>query len=231
MILDNISLIRIFLSLSMLGCATYWDLKSREINDFLWIVFGGASVVLIFLTPNFADGIERVGISMIVVPVVLLIWRMGLFGGADAFGLMVLAALSPEISVSSGIITPFTTLTNSALLSVSPIVINISKNLIAIAKHEDIFKGFENETRRNRIVAMFVGYRAKNPRFSFPIEKLDGASRKLDFSLKNADNAEFCTGHDMWVTPGIPYMIYIMSGFVVQLLYGDIIFHFIKIAH
>lgn len=231
MIEGNLAIIRIILSLSMLGFATYWDLKTREINDLLWIIFGGVSVALIFFTPDVSGILLHVGISLIIAPVVLVIWRLGLFGGADAFGLIVLAALSPEISISHGLITPFTTLTNSAILSVSPIVLNISKNLIAMVRHDDIFGGLENETRRNKIIALFVGHRAKNPKFSFSIEKREGSTRKLDFSLKNADGAEFCTSHDTWVTPGIPYMIYITSGFVVQLVYGDIIFNFIKISH
>ena len=228
---SNIVFIRVILSLAMLGCATYLDLKNREINDLLWIIFGGISVVLIFFTPNIENTLVSVGIALIIAPVAMVIWRMGLFGGADAFGLIVLAALAPEISLSSGIITPFTILTNSAILSVSPIVVNVSKNLISIARHENIFEGLENETKRNKIIALFIGHRAKNPKFSFSIERQEGSSRKLDFSLKNADEAEFCTSHDTWVTPGIPYMIYITAGFVVQLAFGDIIFSFIKISH
>lgn len=232
MVLDSsIDAIRVILSLSMLGCATYWDLRSREINDFLWMVFGGVAVVLIFFTPDMPHMLLNVGISLIVAPAAIVIWRTGLFGGADAFGLIVLAALSPEVSLSSGFVTPFTTLTNSAILSVTPIVWNISKNLLAIARHENIFEGLENETRRNKIIALFVGHKAKNPKFSFSIERREGSSRRLDFSLKNADSAEFCSTHDTWVTPGMPYMIYITAGFVIQLVYGDIIFNFFRIIH
>ena len=228
---SNINEIRIILSLAMLGCATYWDLKSREISDFLWIVFGGISVVLIFFTPNLTNTLVTIGISMIIAPIAIILWRLGLFGGADAFGLIVLAALSPQLSFSSGFVTPLTTLTNSAILSAVPILLNISRNLIALARKENIFDGFENETRRNKIFALFLGYRAKNPKFSFSIEKCDGSIKKLDFSLKNADSAEFCSSNDTWVTPGIPYMIYIASGFVVQIVYGDIIFNFLKATH
>jgi len=49
----------------------------------------------------------------------------------------------------------------------------------------------------------------------------------LDFTLKNADSAEFCSSSDTWVTPGVPYMIYIFGGFIVQLVYGDMIFNLI----
>ncbi|MGI0047648.1 MAG: A24 family peptidase C-terminal domain-containing protein [Nitrosotalea sp.] len=231
MLEGTVDSIRIILALSMLGYATYSDLKNREINDFLWVIFGGISVILIFFTSDMMQMLTNVGISLIVAPAVIIIWRLGFFGGADAFGLIVLAALVPEFSFSGELITPFTVLTNSVILSIVPVIFNISRNLIALVKHEDIFGGLENETRRNKILALFLGYRAKNPKFSFSIEKYDGTQRKLDFSLKNADDAEFCSSKDTWVTPGIPYMIYVTFGFIVQLVHGDIIFSFFKVAH
>lgn len=227
----NMDGLRVVLALSMLGYATYSDLRNREISDFLWIIFGGISVVLIFFSSDMMHLLTNVGISLIIAPVVIVIWRLGFFGGADAFGLVVLAALVPEFSISDGLITPFTVLTNSAVLSIVPILFNVSRNLISIAKHENIFNGLENETKRNKIFALFLGYKATNPKFSFSIEKQDGSTRRLDFSLKHADNAEFCSSKNTWVTPGIPYMIYITFGFIIQLAYGDILFSFFRALH
>lgn len=215
----------------MLGYATYSDLKNRETSDFLWVIFGGISVILIFFASDMTQVLTKVGISLIIAPAVIVIWRLGFFGGADAFGLIVLAALAPEFSISNGLITPFTVLTNSVILSVAPVIFNISRNLISLVQHKNIFDGLENETKRNKIFALFLGYRAKNPKFSFSIEKYVGTQRKLDFSLKNADNAEFCSSEDTWVTPGIPYVIYITLGFIVQLVHGDVIFSFFRILH
>lgn len=232
MMLENsIDLIRIIIALAMLGFATYLDLRSREINDLVWILFGCISVALIFFSPNIMSTLVSIGISLIIAPVAIVIWRTGLFGGADAFCLIVLAALSMEISFSQGLITPFTTLTNSAILSIAPIFLNLSKNAISIARHENIFEGLESEPRYNKILALFIGHRAKNPKFSFSIERQEGGNKRFDFALKNADDAEFCTLHNTWVTPGIPYIIYITAGFLVQLAYGDIIFNFVKITH
>lgn len=223
--------VRVSFSLAMLGLATFWDLRSREINDLLWIAFGGIAAVLIFFGADMSHTLASVGISLIIAPVVIIIWRFGFFGGADAFGLIVLSALSTDLSFTNGFITPFTTLTNSAILSVAPIFFNISRNLVSLARHENIFEGLEKESQRNKLIALFIGHRTKNPRFSFSIEKREGTLKKLDFSLKNADDADFCTTSDTWVTPGIPYMIYITSGFVVQLVYGDMIFNFFKAFH
>src|SRR3989304_7915345 len=92
--------IRILSALAMLSMATTIDIWKREINDILWIVFGAISIVLIFFEPNITNSVINIGISLIVAPVALLIWRVGIFGGADALGLIVLAALAPQLSLS-----------------------------------------------------------------------------------------------------------------------------------
>ncbi len=227
----DVTSIRIVLALLMLGIASYTDIKKREIDDRIWMIFGGLAVLLLFFTPNIVNSLTTIGISLIITPVVLFIWRIGFFGGADAFALIVLAALAPESTFSISQVHPFTTLINTVLLSIMPVLVNVTRNIFYVLRHEDIFKGFETETRKNKIIAMFVGHRSKNPKFSFSIEKREGNLRKLDFTLKNADNEEFCSSSDTWVTTGIPYMIYIFGGFVIQLVYGDVVFNIIKMLH
>ena len=210
-------------ALIMLSIATAIDLWKREINDILWIVFGAIAVVLFFFEPNMGNSLVNIGVSLIVAPVVLLIWRIGIFGGADALGLIVLASLAPQISLSENIVTPFTTLTNAAIVSVVPIFTNLFRNLIAISKHKNIFEGF-NETKLKKISAVFLGYRAKIPKYGFSIEKKEGNYKKFDFSLHNVENEKFSITMDTWITPGLPYILYITAGFVIQLFFGDIIF-------
>ena len=218
--------LQIFSALIMLAIASIWDVWKREIHDVLWIAFGAVAVLLIVFSPSQFESIKLAGFSLIIAPAALIIWRTGLFGGADALGLIVLAALAPQASLSHGIVTPFTTLTNAAIFSITPIFANVIRNIAAISLHKNIFDGFE-ETRLKKILAIFLGYRAKNPKYSFPIERKEGNFKKLDFSFRHAENAQFCATSDSWVTPGIPYMLYITAGFVSQLLFGDIIFNVI----
>lgn len=215
--------LRIVLALAMLGIACASDIKKREISDWIWVVFGAIAAILIPFSPNITDELFKIGIAMIVAPISIIIWRFGLFGGADAFALIVLAALVPSASLAQGTITPFTTLTNAVLLSIIPMLVNVTRNVVLLAIKRDIFEGF-NETKKKKIIAMFVGYRAANPKFGFSIEQKQGKYKKLNLSLQHAEYAEFCTKQDTWITPGIPYMIFIAAGFVIQLLYGDIIF-------
>lgn len=215
--------IRIILAISMLGIATTSDIKKREINDIIWVVFGAIGAILIPFAGNLNDELLKIGISMIVAPIAIIIWRFGLFGGADAFALIALAVLAPNMTLVEGTITPFTVLTNAVLLSVVPMFINAVRNVILIARKVDIFEGFD-ETKGRKILAMFIGYRAANPKFGFSIERKNGKHKKLNLSFQHAEYAVFCEKKDTWITPGVPYMIFIFAGFVIQLIYGDIIF-------
>ena len=195
----------------------------------LWIIFGVIAGILIFFEPNLIEAAFGVGFSLIVAPLVLVLWRFGLFGGADALGLIVLAALAPMVTFSDSAISPFSILVNSALLSVSPMVINFVRNSILILRKKDIFHDFE-ETKSKKIFAMFLGYRSKNPKYSFSLETQVGKKKRLNIALHHSDTAEYCTTPDTWVTPGLPFMIFILGGFILQLLFGDVILSLIGLT-
>ena len=227
--LIDLTHLRIILALGMLGYASFTDVTKREISDYVWLVFGILAVVLIFFEPQFPETLSNLGISLIIVPIAIIIWRIGLFGGADAFALIVLAALAPQITLSQNTITPFTTFTNAVLISITPLFVNLIRNIIQLARKNDIFEGFD-ETRKKRIIAMFLGYQAKNPKYGFSIEKKVGKHRKLNLVMHHAEYAEYCNTPNTWITPGIPYMLFITAGFVIQLFYGDIIFNFLGLT-
>lgn len=232
MLIENSDLyiMRIIVALCMLAIASTLDIRKREINDILWIGFGAVVFIMIFLSNDIWFTLKTTGVAMIIAPIVLAAWRFGIFGGADALCVIVLGALAPMVTVYGSEITPLTTLTNAAIMSIIPLFLNLSRNLFAVSKKENIFEGF-NETRLNKIVAVFVGYKAKNPKHSFSIERTEGDQKRLDLGFRHAEKTQFCTTSETWVTPGIPYIIYITFGFVVQIIYGDIIVNLLKSIH
>ncbi len=103
-----------------------------------------------------------------------------------------------------------------------PLLINAIRNAISLLKHENIFDGFD-ESLTKKIIASFIGYKAKNPKYGFSIERNDGESKKIVFSLHHAENTEFEIKPNTWITPGIPYLLLITAGFIIQLVFGDIV--------
>ncbi len=221
--------IRILSAVIMLGIASFYDIWKREIHDVLWIGFGAFSVVLLFIDPNFSESVMAILISLIIAPFAIFLWRTGMFGGADAFALIVLASLAPMVTLTDNPVTPLTTLSNAALLFVFPLLANVIRNSISILKNENIFEGF-NETKFKKSLAMIIGYRAKKPNYGFAIEKTEGSQKKLNIVFHNAETAEFCSSTNTWITPGIPYILLITGGFIIQLIYGDILMNFFGIG-
>jgi len=215
-------MIGIILALTMLIIGSIIDIWKREIHDYYWIGFGIVGFLLIFINSNVLPYLLNIGIALIIAPFVIFIWRIGLFGGADAFALIALAVIAPMATLSENPVTPFTSLSNTVVLFVIPFFVNVFRNLTSIAKHENIFEGFE-ESRFKKICAMLIGYKAENPKFCFAIEKTEKGKKKINLTFHHAENQEYCTTPNTWITPGIPYLLLITGGFIMQLLWGDII--------
>lgn len=228
-ILFEFESIRIFSAIIMLGIASFYDIWKREIHDVLWIGFGVFSVVLLVFDPYFTESATSILISLIIAPFAIFLWRTGMFGGADAFALIVLASLAPMVTLTNSPITPLTTISNGAMLFVFPLLINVIRNLISIIKNENIFEGF-NESGLKKSIAMIIGYRAKNPNYGFAIERTEKGQKKLNIAFHNAETTEFCSSRNTWITPGIPYILLITGGFIIQLVYGDILMNFFGIG-
>lgn len=221
-IISDINLIRIVLALVMLAIGGVFDIWKREVHDYLWVVFGGIGLVVLLIEPEPVDAIYSILFALIIAPVSIIIWRIGLFGGADAFALIALALIAPQITLIESEITPLTTLSNAAILIIIPLIINVLRNISSIIKHENIFEGF-TETKYRKILACIYGYRAKQPKYGFSIERKRGKSKKFSFKVHHAENDNFSTKPNTWITPGIPYLLLIIAGFVIQLLFGDLI--------
>jgi preflagellin peptidase FlaK len=228
-IIPELFFIRIVLVLAMLAIGGIFDIWKREVHDYLWLGFGGAGIALLIIEPFQMDVVYSTLFALIIAPIVLVIWRMGLFGGADAFALIAIAIIAPQFTLAENIVTPITTLSNAAVLFVVPLIINALRNMVSIIKHENIFEGFEDPTYK-KILASFLGYKAKNPKYGFSIEKNEHKVKKFVFSFHNADNAEFSEKPNTWITPGIPYLLLIIGGFLIQLVYGDIIITSLKLV-
>ena len=222
----NYNIIGIGLALAMLIIGSIIDIWKREIHDYYWIGFGSVGFLLIFINADILPHLINIAIALIIAPFVIFIWRIGLFGGADAFVLIVLAVIAPMATLSENPVTPFTSLSNAAILFIIPFFVNVLRNLISIVKHENIFEGFE-ETKFKKICAMLIGYKAKNPKFCFSIEKTEKGVKKINLTVHHAENEEYCTTSNTWITPGIPYLLLITGGFIIQLFYGDILLSFL----
>ncbi len=217
----------------MLLFTSYLDIQKREVEDKVWLGFGGIGVVVqAFEVYSGHSNLEWLLISVGVAALIGLgIFFFGFYGGADGKALIVLAILVPILQPKVGIysLAPIMTLSNGILISVLlPFGLAVL-NLIRILRGERIFAGFEQESTPRKILACFLGYRATGkPRdFQFPMEKqvvsqssANADQKKFDFSFMGE---EFETKPGTWVTPGIPLLVFFTAGFFLLLIYGDLV--------
>jgi len=176
----------------------------------------------------------------------------GAFGGADAKALMCLALALPYYPVflpfryvSYSPIFPITVFGNSVLLAALTVVYAVLRNFLwKLTKRENLFAGFENESFWRKLVALITGFKAdvssleKNTH-TYPLEDVvtgetGESERQLLVFPKDESREEIVerivsAGRQgkiqggVWVTPGLPLLIFITAGLIIALVFGDMI--------
>jgi len=182
-----------------------------------------------------------------------LFFRLCLFGGADAKCLIAISVLIPEhpgfacvysqfTANSPLMLFPFaiTTLLNAALFSLSVPLFLFVYNLLTLSREE----------LRGNLGCLFIGYKLRIEALSEMVNKHtrlvhsyeadeEGGDIKRIYifggveldaevveALKNC-HARGKIGESVWVTPELPFILFITAGFFTSLLYGNLIFHII----
>ena len=225
-----------FLTFNIVGAAvmllytSYLDMKKREVEDKIWLIFGAIGVALqVYEILNGYANIVSLGISLALATIIGLgLFFIGFYGGADGKALIVLAILVPQFNPRVGLYTiaPLMVLTNGVLISILLPVSILLLNCARLLRHQEIFEGFSEPFHR-KLLACLLGFKQTGePRdFQFIMEKTvkheDGSTlRKFDFSLMHD---EFETESGTWVTPGIPLLVFFTIGYFVMLWYGDLV--------
>jgi len=215
----------------MLLFTSYLDLKSREVPDKVWLIFGAVGVALQVYEVYTGETILLqlligVGLGALIG---MGLYFFGFYGGADGKALIVLGLLVPHYVPMVGLypVAPLMVLTNGVLCSILLPVGLLLYNTVQLAQKKSIFEGFQEPLHR-KILAAILGYKqmGKPREFQFSMEK-DTTSevnssivRKFDFSLMRDD---FETKSGTWVTPGIPLLVFFTTGYFLLFLYGDLV--------
>lgn len=248
----EIEILKILFTMPFLLYSCYTDLQARRVSNQLWkYMLGSGSVFIIY--EIFTGGIPYIKAlllsGIIVFVFVYILFQLGAFGGGDAKGLIVLSILFPLFPIFqfSGEVYPllgrpqiglftFTVLGNALLLTILVPLGMFCYNLLH----------FSPEMLKKPLY-MFIGYRTevsslKNKEHLALLEKLEidesGSVKKrlartgLDFNANKKPELEDymkkgMIGKDIWVTPGLPFMLSITGGFVTAIVFGDLIFYIV----
>ena len=164
----NFELIRILLAAGMLGSASVLDIHSREVSDLLWLFFGITTIAVYAL--EFVNGVIF-DLLTTTVPILIAaavsfgIYKLGLFGGADALALVILSAFLPTFGSEAAEkvlptgsafllhhIVPLVVLSNAVILSLSQLGFNLITNAAYATKNPGkLFGGGRGGLNRNQL--------------------------------------------------------------------------------
>jgi hypothetical protein len=237
---------RITLASAMMGYAAFKDIRTREVHDLNWIIFGGCGVMLDIY--QLATGSLDWRIALLSLAVAgffaLFAWNTDLFGEADLLALIALTLIHPitpriprQLALP-GLLFPLTVLTNSALIGASTAFIVFLRNLWTGITGPPLFKGHESESALRKVGIMFTGTLTRveslrGPPFQYPLERFEGdSSRKLVVTPNITDDEmansifEGFNERDLewiWVSKTLPFLAIMLGGYLTSLILGDII--------
>ena len=184
--------------------ASYQDIKNRNIPNNLWLLMFLVAILyaiynlyifgISFLTTLLYSFLFTLALSY-------LFFTLNLFGGADAKVLICVSLLIPVCNV---LYLPFAivVLTNAVLISLVVVFTLFFYNVLTLPINEI--------TTLKNIKYWFIGYKLH-------VNKIVNAKHtKLLYSNKENEK-------EVWVTPEIPFMVFITVGFVVSVFWGCVV--------
>ncbi len=236
-----IDYIRAIISISMLGYASYKDVKTREIHDMVWIAPGALGLIIDAYELYIGD-ITLQGVLLSVGFMVALsgiLWYFRLFGEADLIAFVTLAIIQPRVPVFNYIGYPpiffsFTLIANSALAGVLTAFFTLAVNLFDAARGGKLFERYNNVSALKKIGIMFTGRympvaKLRGPPFEYPLEIKGELIIKPDlFDDDDANKALRILREKrydrIWVSATLPYIVVLLVGYLISVFYGDVMF-------
>ena len=188
----------------------------------------------------------------------LMLFYAGAFGGADAKALICLSLSLPTyplyplqfLTVFVSPLFPLTVFSNAVLLaSLSVLYTLLHNSLWKLKTGRKLFEGLEKESKWRKIAAVLSGYKVdveklEKSGYLYPLEDVrereDGESERKLLTMPKDERRNEIIGRvkrayeegrlqgEVWVTPSLPLLVFITAGLIVALLYGDIVWTFLR---
>lgn len=215
--MNEFEIIRAIIAVGMMSVATYYDVKTRYVDDKVWVLglgaFAAVSSVFIFVfgmsVQELINPLNIIGM-MSGMGIAFTGWSMKFRGmgyaTGDLFGLLALFAILPSFY---GIVIPILVIIISCLCSV---IITLGTNLRINIKTKNLFSEFDEPAYKKILAYFTIHKKTENEKFTFPAEIMVDGKRKFQFRHE-PDAQEFTTEiKQCYVCPTTPMMMSILVG-------------------
>ena len=235
-----------------LSYASVRDVKDRAVGDLVWLAMAMAVAPAVAYEAHLGELPLTLVASSLSSCLLLgfIAYRLGLFGGADMMALWALGLALPDYPSSSwfpllGVAQPILSLgvfNNTVALAASTAIYILLRNLAYKAGGRALFEGVEASSAV-KALALLTGFKVRASRLDershvFILEEVEVGRRRLkvSFPARRAERQRLGVGaeerrqlgEEVWVTPALPLIAYMLAGLAVALILGDLITSLIR---
>lgn len=207
---NTISLLRQITAITMLATSSYFDIRGRQVDDRIWIIFAIPGILLYFLgpTPSFMTLF-----FLIIGSIIGIIWFITrVFGQADGLALITLSFALPE---SHGMpITILVPLITIVMLGVFGMFYNIAYNLSDFLNGK-LYSEIDEKNHRKILAFLTIHKRRSHERFVVRSQTDD----KFAFHFKPNPNEDFAGDFNGFVSSAFPLLPFMLASLVMVIFW------------
>jgi preflagellin peptidase FlaK len=208
---------RLVLGLAMFAGAIWSDLQTRRVAAQYWYPF--AAMAAILAIADLSQGEWRPYLVAAVVTIfAYLLYRLRMFGGADAKGLMVLAWLVPVSTWENATVPAMDALVNATFISltipVGLLIWNVVRGNISPAAP----LGVPMDLQKARQMHVWPMHHVVDGKIKWKIWQQIGSNLDERYQQLEAAGAT-----RVWVTPKIPFMVPLALGLLLAAWFGNLV--------
>ncbi len=213
----NTMALRAITSLLILSIASYMDVKHREIDRRIWLLMTALGGLFLLLDITSIGNIRLFALFLFILSLAVLfsvsLHYLGLIGGGDAKMLIGLGAMYPYLPSGSFLLPAFflSVFTNAVVIALVIPLLFFLMNLKLLREVKSI----------KEFIRLFVGYKKSSKdvgSFEAVLEE-----NQLFVNTKTVELGKISSEGEVWVTPAFPFVVFITAGFLISILYGDLI--------
>jgi len=243
--------------LAFLVFGSWRDIKTREIPNKLWFIFGPTATLLTFVRIGFHQELLQTTILsfFLSIAIAVIVFYFRLFGGADILALICITLSTPvfptTIKPMIGFLHPLFPISlfcNSCLIALSSTVYMALRNAFWKPR-TGLFDGFEKEPIWRKALAFVFGYKTgfselERRRHLYPMEQASEKGGKIERRFKFLVKAEVDREKEIkelkaylgngffsqtvWVSPSLPMLLFFTISYILTVTLGDIAFWLIQ---